>query len=254
MRPDGPRAIVPDHHIELELAAEHGGSAVVVGMDEVGRGALAGPVVIGACAIRIDAGRVTTPLPAGVRDSKLLTARRREALVGPIAEAALSHSLGWASPAEIDEHGIMAALARAALRALEGLGPGVDAILLDGNVDVLTAHLGRRDEHHVPTVALRVGADRRSASVAAASVLAKVARDRHMVELAASAPDYGWASNKGYGAAAHRAAIERLGPHAEHRRSWRLTWRGGTPTGGTAARGADVLWGDRSDGPQEATR
>lgn len=253
-------AIVPDCATELELASALDGSAVVVGLDEVGRGALAGPVVIGACAIRIEEGRVTVPLPDGVRDSKALTAARREALIAPVTAAAHAHALGWASAQEIDERGIMGALTLASLRALDGLGTGVDAILLDGSVDVLTSHLPVVPGEAVPRVSLRVRGDRHCRSVAAASVLAKVARDRRMGELAALAPEYGWASNKGYGSAAHREAILRVGPHAEHRRSWNLS---GAPAAAsrpartprrTATLPADVLWAPDSDDPQEAAR
>lgn len=211
----------PTLELELELAARRGpGRRVVVGIDEVGRGALAGPVAVGACALEIIDGQVV-PLPEGVRDSKKLTARRREALVDPILDAALGGAVGWASAAEIDGIGIMAALTRAALRALDSLDLELDAILLDGDVDVLTAALTTA-EHPAPLVELRVAADRDCASVAAASILAKVARDSLMIQLDAEAPDYAWASNKGYGSAAHREAIDRCGVHEHHRRSWRL--------------------------------
>lgn len=228
-------------------AAEDGArDVIVVGIDEVGRGALAGPVVMGACAVLVRDGAVTTPLPEGIRDSKALTARRREVLCPPIRESAHAWSLGWASAAEIDAVGIVPALTRAALRALDALALTPDAIILDGSIDVLSAHLRPDPQGARPRVHLQVRADRDCASVAAASILAKVARDSRMVELAADAPAYGWERNKGYGAAAHRAAIIACGPHLEHRRSWNLTG------------GADVLWGPdsgargRSDGRQEA--
>lgn len=211
----------PTLELELALAARRGpGRRIVVGIDEVGRGALAGPVAVGACAVEIIDG-LPPLLPDGVRDSKKLTARRREALVEPIRASAAGASVGWASPAEIDEIGIMPALTRAALRALESLALEIDAILLDGDVDVLSGALATADRP-APMVELRVSADRDCASVAAASILAKVARDARMVELDAMAPEYCWASNKGYGSAAHREAIDRLGAHEHHRRSWRL--------------------------------
>lgn len=242
-RPD----VVPSYAAECDVAAACGGTGVVVGLDEVGRGALAGPVAVGACAIRIEHGRVVTDLPAGVRDSKALTARRREALVGPIQAAAHGHAVGWSSPAEIDERGIMGALALAALRALEGLGAAIDGILLDGNVDLIGPHLRPGPDGAVPPVHLRVGADRDCRSVAAASVLAKVARDRHMLALAMEVPDYGWDANKGYGAAAHREALQRLGPHALHRRSWNLLGASRTAVG----RAPDVLWSADETGPRD---
>jgi ribonuclease HII len=227
-------APAPTLDLERALARRSGtGRRVVVGLDEVGRGALAGPVAVGAVALVITDGEVA-PLPDGVRDSKKLTARRREALVDPIREAARSGAVGWAEAAEIDEIGIMPALTRAALRALDALEVEIDAILLDGDVDVLTGALAAA-ERPAPLVELRVAADRDCASVAAASILAKVARDARMVELDAEAPDYRWASNKGYGSAAHREAIDLLGAHPHHRRSWRL---GSAPGPGSARRSA----------------
>lgn len=218
-------ALAPTLEVECALAGRRGpGRRIVVGVDEVGRGALAGPVAVGACAIEVIDG-IVAPLPEGVRDSKKLTARRREALVDPIMSSVLAGAIGWASAAEIDEIGIMPALTTAALRALGALELEADAILLDGDVDVLTAALTTAGRP-APVVHLQVAADRDCASVAAASILAKVARDAHMVELDAEAPDYCWASNKGYGSAAHREAIDRCGAHEHHRRSWRL---GGRP-------------------------
>lgn len=212
----------PTLDLELALAARCGpGRRIVVGIDEVGRGALAGPVAVGACAIEVIDGRTPT-LPEGVRDSKKLTARRREALVEPICNTVAASSVGWASAGEIDEIGIMPALTRAALRALDALELEIDAILLDGDVDVLSAALSTASGP-APLVELRVAADRDCASVSAASILAKVARDAHMVEIDTLAPDYCWASNKGYGSAVHRETIDRLGPHEHHRRSWRLS-------------------------------
>lgn len=224
----------PTLDVELTLATRCGpGPRIVVGVDEVGRGALAGPVAVGACAIEVVDGQVAA-LPEGVRDSKRLSATRRQALVRPILATARAGAVGWSTPAEVDEVGIMAALSRAAVRALQGLGVRADAILLDGNVDVLSESLAAAPGPR-PLVELRVGADRDCASAAAASILAKVARDEHMIDLDASAPQYRWASNKGYGSAVHREAIALSGPHAQHRRSWRL---GGAPIPGSAG----VLW------------
>ncbi len=218
-------APAPTLEVEAALARRIGhGPRIVVGVDEVGRGALAGPVAVGACALLLEDGREPV-LPEGLRDSKKLTAKRREALIEPLREAAHASAVGWASPAEIDEIGILPALTCAAVRALTALDVEIDAILLDGDVDVLTPALvsaAPGTGRPVPQVELRVSADRDCASVAAASILAKVARDARMVELDALAPDYGWASNKGYGSAKHREAIDRLGAHEHHRRSWRL--------------------------------
>lgn len=221
MSPRSTRRVDPTLQVETELAAACGpGPRIVVGLDEVGRGALAGPVMIGACAVRIG-GEEPTILPEGIRDSKMLSATRREALVAPIQETAVSWGIGAASPAEIDADGIAAALTTAALRALEAISVPIDVVLLDGSVDVLSAALADRGGPR-PRVAVRVGADRDCLSVAAASVLAKVHRDTLMTVLDEDAPDYEWAKNKGYGSAAHREAILRLGPHEQHRRSWRL--------------------------------
>lgn len=227
----------PGYDLERRLALDLGGDALVVGIDEVGRGSLAGPVTVGACAVRLVGGRVAGGLPEGVRDSKQLTPRRREELVPQIRARAAGCGLGWAPAREIDRIGITAALTAAAVRALEDLrGPDgaplrPDAVILDGSVDVLSTALRARGLDGV-RVALRVKADRDCRSVAAASVLAKVARDAHMLELHALAPQYAWDCNKGYGAAVHREAITEHGIHAEHRASWNLT---GTPAAG-------VLW------------
>lgn len=227
---------LPTPETEIRLAREAGpGPRVIVGLDEVGRGALAGPVAVGACALRIENGIVPS-MPEGIRDSKALTARRREALIDPIRTAAHAHAVGWASAEEIDRIGIMAALTTASVRALDGLGVSVDAILLDGNVDVLSASLSSSGRP-APRVVTREKADRDCLSVAAASVLAKVARDELLTALHQEAPDYGWVSNKGYASAVHRAAIDELGPHPQHRRSWRL---GSAPQPARTG----VLWSD----------
>lgn len=192
--------------------------AVTVGMDEVGRGALAGPVAVGAVVLSPNTGRP----PAGVRDSKQLTPAARAALVQPIRRWALATAVGMASAAEIDEVGIIAALGRAGARALRAVGAlPIEVVLLDGNHDWLSPQLGP-SEMVPPRVVTVVGGDRRCTSVAAASVLAKVTRDDLMVSVHEAHPDYGWDSNKGYAAAAHRAGLLEHGPCELHRRSWRL--------------------------------
>lgn len=209
--------ILPDRTEELALLARHD---AVIGIDEVGRGALAGPVCVGAAVVT----RATpAEFPEGLRDSKLLSAAARERLVAPIG-AWLSGgvAVGEASPAEIDARGIMGAMRLAATRALaaisaRGLRP--TALLLDGSHDWLQPDLF----DDVPAFAERrviVKGDARCAVVAAASVVAKVHRDALM----AGTPDpgYGWAVHKGYGAAAHLAALAELGPCEFHRRSWKL--------------------------------
>ncbi len=198
------------------MDVEHGlfrsGARTVVGMDEVGRGALAGPVVVGV--VMVDAR--TGPAPEGLADSKLLTPRRREAMVPVIEAWCAARALGEASAEEIDRIGIMAALGLAGSRALAALGSPPDVVVLDGTTSFLL------EEGDGPRVVLRAKADRDVACVAAASVLAKVARDALMVRLDGLHPSYGWAGNKGYGSAGHTEAIARFGATDLHRRSWNL--------------------------------
>lgn len=204
------------------------GRGLVCGVDEVGRGALAGPVSVGAVVVDDRA----TPLP-GVRDSKLLSPPARIALVPRIREWALACAVGHASAAEIDEVGLMVAMRRAGLRAMAGLGVTPDAVLLDGSHDWLSAPRQASllddpvdgDEAtwgRVPPVTMRVKADLTCTSVAAASILAKVERDAIVTDLSASYPGYGWETNKGYASSEHVAALDRLGPCDQHRRTWRL--------------------------------
>ncbi|GAA1168912.1 ribonuclease HII [Ornithinimicrobium humiphilum] len=211
--------------LRVERALQREGHAVLVGMDEVGRGALAGPVTVGVCAID----PTCRSAPQGVRDSKLLTAGARERLVAPIRRWSLASAVGHASPAEIDEVGIMAALRLAGERALAQLDLVPDLVLLDGNHDWLTdpvrdGLLGLvGDLPPCPPVRTMIKADMRCSSVAAASVLAKVTRDALMVEMAGEHPVYGWEHNKGYAAPEHQEALRTHGPSPYHRRSWRLT-------------------------------
>lgn len=193
---------------------------VVIGLDEVGRGAIAGPVAVGACAIGV--AELRAGFPAGLRDSKLLTARRREAVAPAARDWVRASGVGLASAAEIDDAGIVAALATAAKRALAhvheaGVAVASAAILLDGSHDWLSPALAAPLD-----VTVRPKADRDCAVVAAASVLAKVERDALMrsAHEGGALGDYGWHTNAGYGSAAHFAAIERLGPSAWHRRTW----------------------------------
>jgi len=207
---------VSDPTLDVEFDLLRTGASFVIGCDEVGRGALAGPVAVGFAAI--NASVVT--IPAGLRDSKMLSEPRRERLA-PLAVAWASHSaVGLASAAEVDELGIMACLGLAGKRALRELHlHGVDVagsiVLLDGSDDWLNKALV------TPlNVVTRIKADRDCGSVAAASVIAKVHRDRLMIAAHNDSPGYGWASNKGYGSAAHMSAISSLGPSPLHRKSW----------------------------------
>ncbi|CAM3298399.1 ribonuclease HII [Nocardioides dubius] len=193
-------------------------------LDEVGRGALSGPVSIGAVLISLE----TRTAPQGVRDSKLLTPAARLRLVPRIQRWALAYGVGHASSAEIDEFGIMAALRLAGQRALGRLGTLPDLVLLDGNHDYLTPpeQLSLLPEPGLetvmPPVVTQIKADMTCAAVAAASVLAKTERDALMIALDREHPGYGWSENKGYSAPEHIAALAQLGPSPQHRVSWRL--------------------------------
>ena len=205
--------------LDLERALLAGGARQVVGIDEVGRGALAGPVSVGV--VVVDAG--TGPVPAGLTDSKALTAPARERLQPLVMDWCLAWAVGHASAQEIDAMGIVAALRTAALRALAALPMPCDAAILDGSHDWLSSGGDLFSPGiDTPAVTMRVKADLTCASVAAASVLAKVVRDQHMVALDAAYPGYGFAGHKGYGSTSHRAAIRALGPSVEHRRTWTL--------------------------------
>jgi ribonuclease HII len=198
---------------EKSLLAE--GRVTIIGCDEVGRGAIAGPVAVGVAAVTIDVGRV----PKGLADSKLLTPARREALV-PHVEAWATTAVGMASAGVVDQDGIMVALGLAGSRAIDALvtaGVSLDGavVVLDGSYDWLTSSL--RDPLDV---LVRVKADRDCASVAAASVVAKVRRDAVMVRAHDSAPHYAWDSNKGYGSTAHYEGLRQNGPHGLHRTTW----------------------------------
>ena len=177
----------------------------VAGVDEAGRGPLAGPVA--AAAVVLDLARI----PDGLNDSKVLSAARRAALFDVI-HATAHVCLGWASVAEIDALNIRAASLLAMQRAVLGLGFVPDAALIDGNACP--------EGLPCPGVTLIKG-DAKSLSVAAASIIAKVARDRLMAGLARAHPGYGWEVNQGYPTAAHLAALQDMGVTPHHRRSFR---------------------------------
>ena len=207
---------VADPTLEVEAALHAGGHRYVIGCDEVGRGAIAGPVAVGLAVVDLGVG----VHPTGLRDSKMLAEKRREELAPLAARWALFTAVGLATADEVDRIGIIAALGLAGKRALttlHELGASVreSVILLDGSHDWLTPAL----VSPLP-VRTRVKADQDCSSVAAASVVAKVHRDRLMIDADAVTPGYGWTGNKGYGSAAHYEAIGRLGPSAMHRRTW----------------------------------
>ncbi|MGJ0783578.1 ribonuclease HII [Bifidobacterium longum subsp. longum] len=278
--------ITPTLDLERILAAQ--GYDLIAGFDEVGRGALAGPVMVGCAAIwardlePLDgddavelSGRTYLGVPDGVADSKMLTEHRREAIFDELRDWCAAYAVGQASNTEIDEWGITYALGVAALRALsqverelglrlggestikkasgESAGKIVEgrpgdsvgesigncegsvralpkvAGILDGPSDYITKALNTFDAPDVPIpadITTKVKGDQHCATVATAAVIAKVTRDRLMVDLAQSNPRYAayeWAHNKGYGSAAHRAAIAEHGPTPLHRVSWHLT-------------------------------
>lgn len=214
--------------LRFERTLLRGGVRHLAACDEVGRGALSGPVTIGVVVIS----ETTRTAPQGVRDSKLLTPEARQRLVPRIQRWAACWAVGHATPAEIDEFGIIAALRLAGHRALGQLTVTPDHVLLDGNHDYLTppeqdALFGAPSAleglvEQVPPVLTRIKADLTCAAVAAASILAKTSRDALMVELDAEHPEYGWGENKGYSAPAHIDALARFGPSIHHRRSWSL--------------------------------
>ncbi|MGQ0334365.1 ribonuclease HII [Halomonas elongata] len=185
------------------LVIEYHGERLA-GVDEVGRGPLVGPVV--AAAVILDP---RDPID-GLTDSKKLSAKRRESLDAEIRERALAWSVAEASADEIDALNIYHATHLAMRRAIDALNPAAEYLLVDGN---------RLPGHHVPGQAVVKG-DARHAAIAAASILAKVARDAGMQTLDTRHPDYGFARHKGYPTREHLAALERLGPLPEHRRSF----------------------------------
>lgn len=219
----------PDLTVERAIAGSAG--RYVAGCDEVGRGALGGPVSVGVAVV--DLFTAGEP-PEGLADSKELTPRRRAELEPAVKAWSTSWAVGHASAAEVDRWGLTAALRTAGHRALAQLQVTPDVVLLDGRHDWLTAppqaswldadEAGARAStaSATPPVTTRVKADRDCASVAAASVLAKVTRDLLMADLAVEFPAYGWDENKGYGSPGHLEALARLGPCEHHRRSWRL--------------------------------
>ena len=198
----GPRRAGPTLTLELALIELSGGP--VCGVDEAGRGPWAGPVSAGAVILNPD------DLPAGIDDSKALTHARREALEIEIKARALAWGVGFASVEEIDELNILQATGLAMRRAVEALAIPPAAALVDGSY---------RFQLPCPIQTVVKG-DSLSLSIAAASILAKTARDRLMVELDTAYPGYGFAGHKGYNAPIHSAALKALGPCPAHRRSW----------------------------------
>lgn len=204
------RSQAPGLRVERELWTSR--DTVVVGVDEVGRGAWAGPLTVGAAVVPKDR-RVYK-----VRDSKMLTEPEREALFERVASWCGAWAVGHASPEECDQLGMSDAQRLAASRALTALEVVPDHVILDGNWDFVG---GARKI---------VRGDRSSLSIAAASILAKVTRDRIMRDAADEYPGFNFEANKGYPCPIHKAALQAMGPSAVHRRSWvfmdHLMWNG----------------------------
>lgn len=197
---------------EVRLAHGLGNDALIVGLDEVGRGPLAGPVAIGAVVLDRDA-RVE-----GLNDSKKLSAARRDEIAANVWENALACTVQYASAQDIDEKGIAVCLRECFVRGIEeasrqlknkGVERTIELVLLDGN----PLHLDEREVNVIK-------GDGKSASIAAASIIAKVARDELMCELDKKYPDYGFAEHKGYGSAEHIEAIRKSGLSPVHRASF----------------------------------
>jgi ribonuclease HII len=196
------RQVVPSLRVERELWAS--GHEVVVGVDEVGRGAWAGPISVGAAVLPKDK-RVYK-----VRDSKMLTEKQREHLFDRVAEWCVAWAVGHATQVECDTMGMSLAQKLAAKRAISGLGLTPDKVLIDGNWDFVGTGNTQR----------LIKGDARCLSIAAASVLAKVTRDRLMREEAEHFPGYDFDLNKGYPCPRHKMALKAWGPTSIHRRTW----------------------------------
>jgi ribonuclease HII len=177
---------------------------VIAGTDEAGRGPLAGPVVAAACILPADF------LPEGLDDSKKLTEKKREKLFDIITENAISYCIASASPEEIDQYNILEASLLAMRRAIAGLSLQPDLVLVDGCID---------RGFSMPAKAV-VSGDALSPSIAAASILAKVTRDRMCIDMDAQYPQYGFAKHKGYPTPAHKLAVFEYGPCPYHRHSF----------------------------------
>jgi ribonuclease HII len=216
--------MTPPPSLAVERALWDAGHRVVVGVDEVGRGAWAGPIMVGAAVLPRDR-RVYK-----VRDSKMLREVERERLFGRLAAWCQTWAVGAASQEECDEVGMAEAQRRAARRAIDGLGVTPDQVLVDGNWDFVGLGCTKRI----------IKGDATCLSIATASVLAKVTRDRIMREESTHYPGYEFDSNKGYPCPRHKMALHAYGPSAIHRRTWifmeHLVW------GVAGARAAPRSW------------
>lgn len=204
------RSLLPDRpNLQFETELWHSGLHLVAGVDEAGRGALAGPVAAGAVILPYDEPDLMNRL-AGVRDSKEMSSEAREYWAGIIKGTAVAWGVGLATAHEIDQLRIVPATRLAVKRA---------AAELPGSTEHMLVDYLKLPEVEIPQTSLVKG-DSRSLSIAAASILAKTTRDALMIALSDKYPEYGWKKNKGYGTLAHRRALDELGPCAEHRRSF----------------------------------
>jgi ribonuclease HII len=241
----------PTLRFERELLRSRG-IRWLASIDEVGRGALGGPVTVGVVLVDLE----TPSAPTGVRDSKLLAPAARVRLVPRLRRWAPAWAVAHASADEIDAVGILRALRLAGERAFAQLPERPDHVLLDGSYDWVSRPAPSLfDDDGTPTdpeswvepppVTVKIKADMTCSSVAAASVLAKTTRDALMVEMAADFPAYGWDVNKGYASPEHLDALRRLGPCVQHRRSWSIP-------GGRGREGDVDLTGLDSNGELDA--
>ena len=231
----------PTTDLERSLAAQ--GSRFLIGIDEVGRGAIAGPVAVGVALIDTRT-KSLDAFPVGLRDSKMLSEKQREALVEPIASWLTSSAVGMVEANEIDRFGIIAALSKSASRGLSDLLESAQlraeiardgaTIILDGSHNWLGAEAGG------VSVVVREKADRDCALVSAAAVVAKVERDHLMVKLGAEHPGYLLEGHKGYASAAHIEAVRSLGPSSVHRVTWLTKILAGASSDASAGVQADL--------------
>lgn len=209
----------PSLEFERQLASEQG-VRFIIGVDEVGRGAIAGPVAVGAALIEV---QVASDWPSELRDSKLMSEKARERNAPKVAEWVISSGIGMTSARRIESDGIIRSLELAGAQAIQNLLNRVDRaelvtqgclVLLDGS------HNWLRSASFGLPVTTKTKADQDCVSVACASVLAKVERDQHMHGLDLIHPGFGFSSNKGYAAAGHIEHLRTVGPTDEHRHSW----------------------------------
>lgn len=222
----------PSLNLEKELWAK--GFRFVIGMDEVGRGAIAGPVAVGVAVVDKLDSKSQLPWPSKLCDSKLISEKVRNEILDSVCEWVAGSAVGMVSAREIDSNGIIHSLAQAGSMALDGIfseNPGLrESVARDGAVIILDgSHNWIGPRASGLEVVVRTKADRDCVSVAAASVIAKVARDKHMIALDSSIEGFGLAGHKGYASATHIQAVQTLGPSQEHRITWLTKILSGSP-------------------------